>query len=187
MKVIGITSSFHAGSNSQRYVEEVLAGAEENGAETELIKLSDLEIKACIACKYCKKAGNTTCIQKDGMVKIYDALAQADSIVFGLPVYFGRANAPFLMMMDRMYAMIGADSTVHLPPNKKFAVAVTTGGDGLNVVNPIYDSIVRVFETYFKWEPKGLLCKIGVNDSKEIEKFPDTLKEARDLGKILSE
>ncbi|MDO5844622.1 MAG: flavodoxin family protein [Methanocorpusculum sp.] len=106
MKVVGITSSFHAGSNSQGLVEEILAGAKEAGAEVELVRLAEVQINACIGCEHCKKEGNKTCFQKDGMVKIYDELATADAVVFGLPIYLGRANAPFLLLIDRRYAMI---------------------------------------------------------------------------------
>lgn len=185
MKVVGITSSFHAGSNSQILVEEILSGAREAGAEVELVRLAELQINACIGCEHCKKEGNSTCFQKDGIGKIYDELAKADIVVFGLPVYFGRANAPFLMMIDRLYAMIGTGISTRLPAGKKFAVAITSGGGGLEVISTIYDSIAEIFGTYFGWETKGLIWQNGMHEKKEIDKHPDKLKEAKELGRNL--
>lgn len=54
MKVLGLVSSPRKG-NGQTLVENVLAGAAENGAETELIRLTDVEIKPCLDCGFCKK------------------------------------------------------------------------------------------------------------------------------------
>ncbi|MDO5845143.1 MAG: NAD(P)H-dependent oxidoreductase, partial [Methanocorpusculum sp.] len=114
-----------------------------------------------------------------------DELATADAVVFGLPIYFGRANAPFLMMIDRLYAMIGTGLSTRLPAGKKFTVAITSGGGGLEIISPIYDSIVDIFGTYFHWETCGLIWQNGMHEKNEIKKHADKLSEAKALGKSL--
>ena len=78
MKVLGLVSSPRKGGNGQTLVENILAGAAEAGAETELIRLTDVEIKPCLDCGFCKKEGNTTGMQKDAMADIYGKLAEAE-------------------------------------------------------------------------------------------------------------
>jgi multimeric flavodoxin WrbA len=64
MLVLGINGSPREGGNTETLVNEVLRGAEEAGASTEMVFLNKLEIKPCQACNSCYKTG--TCAQKDG-------------------------------------------------------------------------------------------------------------------------
>ena len=154
MKVLGLVSSPRKGGNGQTLVENVLAGVAENGAETELIRLTDVELKPCLDCGFCKKEGNTTCVQKDAMADIYAKLAEADAVIFGMPIYFGRPNAPFLGFIDRMYAMANPDFSAYdllqalseasdegrLSPDPVFEQFVSTYGERSASVTPAFDA-----------------------------------------------
>lgn len=52
MKVLGLTCGRKL-SNTEILVKEALMGAEETGAEVELVRLLDLNIKPCTGCNSC--------------------------------------------------------------------------------------------------------------------------------------
>ena len=187
MKVLGLVSSPRKGGNGHTLVENILAGAAENGAETELIRLTDVEIKPCLDCGFCKKEGNTTCMQKDAMADIYAKLEAADAVVFGMPIYYGRPNAPFLGFIDRMYAMANPDFSPRLPKDKKFATVITLGGGGLDVVEQNHATLAGIFGGMFGWKDEGFLWKNMMHDRKAVAGQPESLAEAKAFGKKLTE
>ena len=52
MKILGVTCG-RKNSNTEILVKEALMGAEEAGAEVELVRLHDLTIKPCTGCNSC--------------------------------------------------------------------------------------------------------------------------------------
>jgi multimeric flavodoxin WrbA len=185
MKVLGIVSSPRKNGNGQTLVEQALAGAAESGAQTELIRLVDLEINPCLDCGFCKAPGHDTCVQKDGMQMLYQKLAEADAVIFGMPVYFGRPNAPFLQFIDRLYAMAAPDFSSRLPKDKKYAAVITLGGGGLETVTPIIDSLDHVFAGMFGWENAGYIWQNMLHDKTAVSKMADKLAEAKEFGRKL--
>ncbi|HJJ28250.1 MAG TPA: flavodoxin family protein [Methanocorpusculum sp.] len=187
MKVTGISSSYHAGSNSGILVENILAGAKAAGAETQMLALKDLSIKPCTGCSVCKMEGKTTCIQKDDFEKLIDSLRSADIIVFGSPIYFGRPNAPFLNLIDRFYSQMNPDFTTRLPKNKKFAVVLTSGSGAEETTTPIIGEMKRVFGQYFGWEYAGLFARNQLYAPREVEGRATDIEAAKAFGKKLTE
>ena len=55
MRVIGINASPRKKANTQTLVEAILSGAEEKGAETNLVNLSESKLTGCLGCEACKK------------------------------------------------------------------------------------------------------------------------------------
>ena len=72
IRVLGIVGSPRSNGNTERLVGEALKTSAEKGAETELIKLTDKEIKPCDACLSCRKNGE--CRIKDGFQKIFEKM-----------------------------------------------------------------------------------------------------------------
>lgn len=187
MKVVGISSSFHAGSNSGLLVENILAGAKSAGAETEYISLKEVSVKPCTGCSVCKAEGKTTCIQKDDFEKIITAIKGADAVVFGSPVYFGRANAPFLNFVDRLFSQMNPDFSSRLPKNKKFAVVLTSGSGAEETTGPIVEEMKRVFGMFFGWEYAGLFARNQLYAPREVEGRAADIADAKAFGKKLTE
>ena len=79
MKVVVISTSLRAGSNSHQLAEQFAEGAKSTGHEVELISLRGKEIKFCIGCLACQKTQR--CIQKDDAVAIADKVLNADTLV----------------------------------------------------------------------------------------------------------
>ncbi|MDO8688965.1 MAG: flavodoxin family protein [Dehalococcoidia bacterium] len=101
MKVLGVVSSPRKGGNTEVLVSEVLASAQEAGAETEILLLRDKTIQPCDGCRSCHKTG--LCHVQDGMQEIYPKMEAADALVLGTPVYFWTVTAQCKALIDRTY------------------------------------------------------------------------------------
>lgn len=99
MKIIGICGSPRQNSNSTRMVEEVLRGAKESGAEVEIIKLGDLDIKFCGGCLRCDVTGK--CCLEDDMVEVLEKMEVTDGFAFGTPDRFDNVSGLMKNFMDR--------------------------------------------------------------------------------------
>ncbi len=100
MNIIGISGSSVKGGNNEKAIEHALDRAKEKGFETEKIKLSEKDIKGCIACDQCKGMKGS-CSIKDDMEEIRPKLAQADGIIASSPVYFASMSSQLKAMFDR--------------------------------------------------------------------------------------
>ena len=87
------------GGNTERLLTEALKAAAEDGAETELLRLADSEVKPCDACLSCRKTGE--CRIEDDFKSIFDKMVEADGIILGSPVYFGSATPQAKALIDR--------------------------------------------------------------------------------------
>lgn len=182
MKITGIVSSPRKGGNSQTFVEHILSGAREEGAETEVIRLCDMDIQPCTGCNICK--GGDGCFIEDDMNYLVDILAETDVLVFGSPLYWGRLNAQAYPFIDRLYALLKPDFSTDFPQGKKLVVALTCGGMGPDEMNPVNEYIKNIFgflgfvDGGFIWQNQCLMPD-------DLAKFPDRIKEAEELGRNL--
>ena len=105
-KVLGISAGHNMG-NSEMLLREALMGAEEAGAEVELIRLNDFEIKHCIGCQACtvnmmQNGKENLCVQKDDFPLLRDRLLDCDAVIFSAPIFLIRPIASLLVMADRI-------------------------------------------------------------------------------------
>ena len=105
MKVIGINASPRKKANTQTLVEAILSGAEDKGAETNLVNLRELKINGCLGCEGCKKHLGK-CVQKDDLTPLLHEMTTYDSIVMGTPVYWYHVTSQFKMLVDRLYCFL---------------------------------------------------------------------------------
>jgi multimeric flavodoxin WrbA len=85
--------------NTEIACSHTLKAIEEEGLDTELIRLANLEIKPCTDCAVCKK--KELCSIDDDFWPIYNKMKEADVILFASPVYFSSATANLKALMDR--------------------------------------------------------------------------------------
>ncbi len=110
VRVLGIVGSPRVRGNTERFLTEALKAAEEEGAETELVRLAGKEVKPCDACLYCRKKGE--CRIKDDFKPIFDKMVEADGIILATPVYFGSATPQIKAVIDRAGYLSGAKGRV---------------------------------------------------------------------------
>ncbi|QGU95952.1 flavodoxin family protein [Clostridium bovifaecis] len=108
MKIVVINGSPKGeASNTNVMISAFLKGAQEAGAETVNIFLSEKEIQHCRGCHICWDRGPGQCVISDDMLSVLGFLGWADIIVFATPVYFGNVSGMLKTFMDRM-TMLGS-------------------------------------------------------------------------------
>jgi multimeric flavodoxin WrbA len=98
MKVLGINGSPHRGGNTAHALRHALAVIEAEGMETAYLALADLDIALCKGCFACREG---SCVQKDDMQVVIDAIRRCDGLILASPVYMGLITGQMKVMMDR--------------------------------------------------------------------------------------
>ena len=106
-KVLVITTSLRARSNSDILAERLIAGAKDAGHEVEQISLKGKEIKFCIGCMACQKTQK--CIQKDDSGWIAEKVKNADTLVYVTPIYYYEMSGQMKTLLDRMNPLYSSD------------------------------------------------------------------------------
>lgn len=172
-KVLGINASPRGKeSNTLRLTSAVLAGAKEEGAETELIDLYKLRIEYCTACGTCYATGECTIL--DDFSDIFDRMMNADGIVLGAPNYIDCVPAPVKALFDRM-----ADAIHCQMFTGKFGCAVcTAGGSGENEVAGYMNKTLATLGA-------DIVGSVGVAIGRDPAALGRAEGEANALGKTL--
>jgi multimeric flavodoxin WrbA len=104
MKIIAINGSPRKNWNTHIMLEKCLEGAKEQGAETELINLYDINFKGCTSCFACKLKGVTIskCAMKDDLEPILQKVCECDALVLGSPIYFADITGEMRSLWERL-------------------------------------------------------------------------------------
>ena len=105
MRAIFINGSPRKNKNTAQMLESALKGAQEAGAEVELIHLQNLQFKGCGSCFACKRTGNKCnglCAQRDDLQPILARILQADVLVVGSPIYWSYPTGMFRNFIERL-------------------------------------------------------------------------------------
>jgi len=176
MKVLAICGSPRKEGNTEIMLKEALKGAEEEGAEAELITLAEKRIEYCLGCDDCKYP----CVIRDDMDEIYKKMINADIIILGTPVYWCTLSGLLKNFIDRCTCLNEPDFKL----KDKIGGGITVSGYFVGNVEALY-----AIWDFFNWtemimpgrnSAEGFALKAG-----EILKRKDDLKNARDLGKRL--
>jgi multimeric flavodoxin WrbA len=100
MKVLAICGSARPQGNTRLLLDTALKVLEDQGIATEYLSLHDKEVRPCQACLKCVQDKNR-CAQEDDFMPIYEAMAAADGLIVGSPVYFGSATPNMMALLDR--------------------------------------------------------------------------------------
>ena len=93
------------GWNTHKMLDAARAGAEEAGAETELVNLYDIKFpgcRSCFACKLKNAKTNGVCAIRDDLRPILERARQADVLVLGSPIYFGYPTGVYRAFLERL-------------------------------------------------------------------------------------
>ncbi len=106
MKLFGLGAGRKMG-NSEILLKEALTAAKEAGAEVELLRLQDLNIKPCTGCISCSRdqqtGGTGKCIIKnDDMSFFNEMLLSCDGLILSTPVYILTPPGYFKVLCDRI-------------------------------------------------------------------------------------
>jgi multimeric flavodoxin WrbA len=99
LKALGIVGSPRKESNTEILTAHCLKALDEEGFETELVRLAGLDIRGCNHCDYCLK--NEGCSIEDDFQPVYDKMVAADVLIVASPVYFSSATALVKGLLER--------------------------------------------------------------------------------------
>lgn len=106
-KILVISTSLRANSNSDMLAEAFMSGAREAGHEVEKVSLKDKTIGFCKGCLACQKTGS--CVIRDDTGEIVEKMLHADVLVFATPIYYYEMSGQMKTMLDRANPLYTAD------------------------------------------------------------------------------
>ena len=103
-RIVAINCSPRATWNTATLVREAAKGAEAQDAEVKIIDMYKLEkFTGCVSCFGCKLPQHLgTCICKDGLAPVLEAIRNADGLIIGSPNYLGDVTAGFRALYERL-------------------------------------------------------------------------------------
>ena len=103
-KLIAVNGSPRRGENTAQLLQHAMLGAEEAGAQTEIVNLYSLNFKGCVSCFACKLKGREhgKCAMKDELSPVLEKIKEADAIVLGSPIYFMNISSGMAAFLERM-------------------------------------------------------------------------------------
>ena len=101
MKVLMINGSPKAAGNTARALVEMTNIFEQYGVEIEYLHVGNKEVRGCVGCGTCYKAGK--CFMDDIVNEAAQKLSECDGVVIGSPVYYASANGTLIAFLDRLF------------------------------------------------------------------------------------
>lgn len=100
MKILFLNGGAKTTGATAALLEMVRQSASEKGHDCRTLHLGGMQLDFCRGCKRCYKTGE--CFQQDDDVpKVWDAFQWADSIVIGIPSYWGDMPGQMKVFVDR--------------------------------------------------------------------------------------
>lgn len=181
-KILGIVGSPRKKGNTHLLVEKILDGAQTMGAQTELIFLSEMQIKECDGCHACWKGKK--CSKKDDMQDIYPKIMESDVLVFGTPVYWYGPTGIMKCFVDRFVYFNCPENRKKI--RNKSAVLVVPFEERKYSTSEL---LIKFFEKSLEYLEIRLIAKIlvpGVTKRGEVVKKKAKMEECFKLGRRIA-
>ena len=173
MNILILNGSPRKDGNINFMIDAFVDSVDKNKHTINSISVCKKKINGCLACEYCRKQGNGTCIQQDDMQEIYPLLQKADMLILASPIYHHNFSGQLQCTINRIYAL-------DKPKNLKRA-ALFLSSDDDNVYDGAIYEYQNSFLEYLKLENMGIYTSSGKhNKSKELK------NELMQLGHSLS-
>lgn len=174
--------------NSTILAQRAADGATAAGADVELFKLHDMDIKPCDGCDACQQKKSQGCHIKDDMQVLYPKLRQSDTWIIASPIYWFTFNAQTKLFMDRWY---GLGAKPHDEPegvawrDRRIGVILTYGDSDPVKAGAI--NAIRTFQDAFRYAGVRTLRMLygSATDAGEIRGNEKLMDEAYRMGEAL--
>lgn len=110
MKVLMLNGSPRVNGNTSIALGEMEKIFNQQGIETEVVQIGNQNIRGCIACGGCAKAGK--CVFDDAVNEIAPKFEASDGLVVGSPVYYASANATLVALLTRLFYSTSFNKTM---------------------------------------------------------------------------
>ena len=102
MKVVAFNGSPRKDGNTSILIKHVFNKLEKQDIETEMVQLSEKELRGCIACYNCIENKDQHCaVINDAANEYIEKMLAADGIILGSPVYFNDVTPEMKALIDR--------------------------------------------------------------------------------------
>ena len=177
-RVLVITTSLRARSNSDRLAEELIAGTRDAGHDVEHIGLKGKEVKFCVGCLACQKTQK--CVLKDDVVEIAEKVKNADTLVFVTPIYYYEMSGQMKTLLDRLNPLFPSDYKF-----RSIYMLSVAAEDEAYVPEKAVSGLQGWVDCFEKAELIDTLFCGGINDAGEAEQHRAKLEEAYEFGRQL--
>ena len=178
-KVLVITTSLRAKSNSDVLADRLAAGAKDAGHEVELISLKGKEIKFCIGCIACQKTQR--CVLKDDAPEIAEKVREAETLVFVTPIYYNEMSGQMKTLLDRMNPLYTTDYKF-----RRVYMLSVAAEDEEATPDKAENGLRGWVDCFEKAEFAGSLFCGDLFKAGEITEKTEKLNEAYEFGKTLA-
>ncbi len=183
LKTVAFIGSPRKGGNTDRLVDEILAGATNAGHETEKVYLVDFGLTP-IDPVYGEEL-NWTDSRQGPADELIDKMVAADVVVLGSPVYWFNISGSMKLFIDRwaLYQR-GGQRLRDLTVGKRMVVALAMADATDEYVDAVLAPL-RYAAKWLKMQWAGQVIACAVGDPGDIEDYPQVLAQARELGQSL--
>ncbi|MBU1209546.1 MAG: flavodoxin family protein [Proteobacteria bacterium] len=102
MKVVAFNGSPRKDGNTSILIKNLFNELEKQGIKTELVQLSEKELRGCIACYKCVENKDRHCaVKSDAANEYIEKMLGANGIILGSPVYFNDVTPEMKALIDR--------------------------------------------------------------------------------------
>ncbi len=183
---LGICGSARKKGSTATLLQEVLDAI---GVDSELVRISELDIKFCLGCLNCmKKQGK--CAIKDDAPELLEKLLAAKVIVVASPNYYYTVSGLIKNVIDRSislsYRGIGKDTGLDWHGSLPFVDKV----GGIVITQAAFggEKVEETFKCFFEFSGlRWMGTVIASVGSGHVKDYPEHLEEERDLGRKIRE
>ena len=177
MKKILLISGSNRNGNTNYLLNQIKRAID----KTELILLSEYNIKYCKGCLACHRIDK--CVIQDDMNDIIDKIKESDLIIFGIPNYFDNVTGLFKNFMDRLHPLYKSELT-----KNKRVIFIFTGGGGEKGTKEEMEKAVHGLIKYLKLNVLKSYSyqALNIHDvENQKEKINKMLEEIKNYGRDL--
>ncbi|MEM3602522.1 MAG: flavodoxin family protein [Candidatus Bathyarchaeia archaeon] len=183
MKVIGLSTG-RIGGNCEILLKEALMTCEEFGAETEMIRAMELDVRPCRGCESCTmamaKGEEPKCVMDDDVPWVLDKiLLDEAAVIVGVPTYHLRSNGYFEIINERMLPVIFKHPEI-LKKNKVGAIIAVGGGEP--EWTPLTLLLANIFMQHVTRVVDQMLANFCPRPG-QVLLYPEYIERARKLGR----
>ena len=180
MKVIGFNGSPRKDGNTSILIKHVFNELEKQSIGTELVQLSEKEVRGCIACYKCIENKDQRCAVKNDAANEYiEKMLGAEGMILGSPVYFNDVTPEMKALIDRTGYVARANGRMFKKKVGASVAAVRRSGavHTLDTINHFFLSGEMIIA--------GRVIGVG-RERGEVEKDEEGMQLAKTLGERMA-
>lgn len=177
MNILIINASPRKTGNISRMLEVIEQEALNRGAEVNVVEVSKLTIRPCVACMTCRSTGKCV-MPEDDAQRVLRMIVACDALVIGAPCYWGNIPGALKLLFDRIvYGMMGENSMavpIALHKGKK-AVIVSSSSTmwPFNIIMNQTRGVVRALKEILGWSGFKIVATVQKGGTFRHPEFTD--------------